>query len=269
MGQDIFIELWKYQDMAGIDVVLHQLLPGMDHGYFKSMTKNGWDGEFFHYALAKLGSSLGHLDPKKRGRTMCEVFGAYGWAEGNKLMKWIVDHMLVRGVNQFAPHAFNPKEYPDFDCPPHFYAHGNNPQFADFKILMDYTNRMNHLLNGGIHRAKLAIVYHGEAEWSGDYMLLQKPAAELTRNQMDFDIIPIDTLLESQVENRELCINKEKFKGVVVPYAEALPKVFLVKLLEFAKKGLNIYVLDKLFKSIFRSIAVGVANRFTGITIHS
>lgn len=72
--------------------------------------------------MTKLATSLGHLDPRKRGRTFCEIFGAYGWAEGLKLMKWLTDHMLVRGVNHFVPHAFSQKEFPDWDCPPHFYA---------------------------------------------------------------------------------------------------------------------------------------------------
>jgi len=245
-GAGHFYRAMENQHMAGIDVVLHQLMPGMDHGVNKSMTKSGWDGEFFHYALAKLGTSLAHMDPKKKGRTMCEVFGAYGWAEGNKMMKWIIDHMLVRGVNEFAPHAFNPKGYPDLDCPPHFYAHGKNPQFEEFKLLMDYTNRMSHLLSGGVHRAPLAIVYHAEAEWSGDYMLLQKPAAVLTKNQIDFDILPIDELVKAKTNANGINVNKENFKGLVVPYAEALPKIFLEKLIVFAKAGIHVYILESL-----------------------
>lgn len=30
----------------------------------------------------ELDASLTALDPKKRGRCMCEIFGAYGWEEG-------------------------------------------------------------------------------------------------------------------------------------------------------------------------------------------
>ena len=45
---------------------------------------------------------------------MCEAFGAYGWNEGLKTMKWIADHLLVRGVNYIVPHAFDPKAFPDF-----------------------------------------------------------------------------------------------------------------------------------------------------------
>lgn len=245
-GAGHFFKAMKGQDMAGIDVVLHQLMPGMDHGYNRAMTSNGWDGEFFHYVLGKLGSSLGHLDPKKQGRVMCEVFGAYGWAEGNRLMKWIADYMLVRGVNEFCPHAFDPKEYPDPDCPPHFYAHGKNPQFQNFRILMDYMNRIAHLLSGGIHRAPAAVLYHGEAEWSGAYMLMQKPCAELTRHQIDFDIVPQQMLVEAEIENGQFRINQENFRALVVPYAEALPEACLRRLLELAEAGVAVFVLEKL-----------------------
>lgn len=237
--------LWE-QDMSGLDVVLHQIVPGMDKGVFKSFTSTGWDGEFFHYGLAKMGSSLGHIDSKKKGRTMCEVFGAYGWAEGLKMMKWLTDHMLVRGVNYFVPHAFSPKEYPDADCPPHFYAHGNNPQFRYMDILNNYTNRISHLLTEGTHIAPVAILYHGEAEWSGDYMLLQKPARELMQNQIDFDILPSDIIISSQIIDNKLVVNDEKFTTLVVPYAEALPKELIVKLLDYLREGFKVYFINGL-----------------------
>ena len=76
---------------------------------------------------------------------MCEIFGAYGWAEGVKMMKWLTDFMLVRGINCFVPHAFSMR-FPDPDCPPHFYARGRNPQFRAFGVLMQYMNRMSHIL---------------------------------------------------------------------------------------------------------------------------
>lgn len=245
-GAGHFFRAMEGQDMAGIDVVLHQLLPGMDLGYYKSMTSSGWDGEFFHYCLGKLGSSLAHLDEKKAGRAMCEIFGAYGWGEGTKLMKWLSDHMLVRGINYFVPHAFNPGEYPDRDCPPHFYAHGRNPQFQEFGILMEYMNRMSHLLSGGIHSAPVALCYHGEAEWSGEYMLMQKPAAVLTRNQIDFDIVPIDAVKEASVIEGKMSIGREKFSALVIPYGEAFPEQFLRKLVQLSKEGVLILFIEKL-----------------------
>jgi len=80
---------------------------------------------------------------------MCEIYGAYGWGTGVRTMKYLTDHFLVRGVNVYVPHAFSPKEYPDPDCPPHFYAHGHNPQYRHFQRLMMYMNRVCNLISEG------------------------------------------------------------------------------------------------------------------------
>lgn len=245
--------LWE-QDMAGIDVVLGQIIPGMDKGKFSSFTSTGWDGEFFHYGLAKLASSLAHIDRKKQGRAMCEVFGAYGWAEGLKLMKWITDHMLVRGINYFVPHAFSPKKFPDPDCPPHLYAKGFNPQYRYLNKWSLYTNRLSYLLSSGKHIAPAAILYHAEAEWSGDYMLFQKPARELIQQQIDFDVLPIDIIVNSKVENCKLLINNEKFSCLIIPYSENLPKKLLKKLLFFIEQGLKIFFIDDIPQSFDKDI---------------
>ena len=55
------------QHMAGIDNIGNQVLIG--GGDSKRIPRFGGtgDGEFFHYELGKLGSSLSHLDPKKQG----------------------------------------------------------------------------------------------------------------------------------------------------------------------------------------------------------
>lgn len=55
-------------------------------------------------------------------------------------MNWLMDFLLVRGVNHFVPHAFT-DFFPDPDCPPHFGGDGNDPQFPGFTKLMEYTNR--------------------------------------------------------------------------------------------------------------------------------
>lgn len=212
------------QNMSGIDVVLNQLIPGMDTGHFHTFTSSGWDGEFFHYGLAKMGASVGHLSPEKQGRTLCELFGAFGFSEGLRYMKWMSSHMLVRGVNHFVPHAFNMAPFPDLDCPPHFYAQGHDPQFRYTHHLMRYLNKSAELLSDGTHIASVALLYHAEAEWSGEYMAFQKPAKELTCQQIDFDIVPIDLLQSAQNLNNQLAIGGETFQALVIPWAQALPE---------------------------------------------
>lgn len=211
------------QDMAGIDVVINQLAPGIDHGPY-SYFHGAWNIEFFTYALAKLGSSAARLDPKKQGRCMAEVFGAFGWHEGLREMKWIADHMLVRGVNWFTPHAFSMAPFPDWDCPPHFYAHGNNPQWPHFGQLMSYMNRTATLLSGGCATRPVAILYHADAEWAGSAMPIERVAAELTRAQIDFDFVPAEAFEDKSrykvsIADGLLGVNSCRYQAFVMPSA--------------------------------------------------
>jgi hypothetical protein len=235
-----FRALWG-QDMAGIDVVLQQIRPQLDDCQFYHVGGNGfYDGTFFHYGLAKLGVSLGHLDPKKKGRTMCEVFGAYGWAEGVKQMKWLLDHMLVNGVNWFVPHAFTMKEFPDPDCPPHFYARGNNPQFPYFRNLMEYCNRVSHLIQEGTHVPCVALLYTAEQEWMGTYRPFEQDAKELTRGQIDFEIVPAELLAFTKCQNGKMLIGKEQADALIVSQSSYLAKETAEQLKRLANEGLPV-----------------------------
>jgi hypothetical protein len=244
-----FRALWG-QDMAGLDVVLWQIAPGYDAGPYDGPTGTT-EGAFFHYGLAKLGSSLAHIDPKKKGRALCEVFGAYGWREGLKLMKWITDHMLVRGVNYLMPHAFSQAEFPDRDCPPHMYARGKNPQYRYYAELNRYTNRICHLLSGGRHVASVAVLYHAEAEWSATsapaaWMPFHQPAKALMQAQIDLDVLPADVLIDATVSEGQLHIGAESYGCLVVPYGEALPGALLSRLAGLADEGLPLLFVDGL-----------------------
>ncbi|MCD8084740.1 MAG: glycoside hydrolase [Clostridiales bacterium] len=217
-------------DFAGIDTIGGQIVPGMNY-HHDAFNTGGSNGEFYHYALAKLASSAAHLDPKKQGRVLCEAFGAYGWNEGLKAMKWIADHLLVRGVNYIVPHAFDPKDFPDFDCPPHFYAHGHNPQFRYFKVFSDYVNRVSSLFREGTHPARVGLFYPAELEWCGACLPVEKPARELTTHQISFDIVSLDYLKAAELEHGGYSINGQRFEVLVLPYGECLPAE-LVSLLE-------------------------------------
>ena len=247
------------QDMAGVDIVINQLVPGVESGKH-SYGRGRWDMEFFNYALAKLGSSAAHLDPKKQGRCMAEVFGAFGWHEGLKEMKWIADHFLVRGVNWFVPHAFSQVPFPDPDCSPHFYAHGQNPQFRAFPQLMTYMNRMGTLLSGGRAHPTAAVLYHADAKWCGDMMPMQKVARELARRQIDFDFVPEDAFagegaglryevellgvgggVELAADGAGFAVNGQAYRCLVVSYAEFIGAGTLAFAQRAAAAGVPVY----------------------------
>ncbi|MDR0708906.1 MAG: hypothetical protein LBF77_02435 [Spirochaetaceae bacterium] len=100
------------QDMAGIDDIGGQVFPQGEDVNITGQIFGNRNGEFYHYALGKLASSYAAIDPAKQGRAMCEIFGNYGWAEGVRLEKYLADHFMVRGVNNFVPHAFPPRLSP-------------------------------------------------------------------------------------------------------------------------------------------------------------
>ena len=240
----------KWQSMAGIDDIGGQVEPGCEDRTKKNVFGYSEDGEFYHYALGKLGSSLGALNPNMQGRTMCEIFGNYGWKEGVRLEKYLLDHFMVRGVNYFVPHAFTCSSYPEKDCPPHFYAQGNNPQYRHFGALMHYAGRVTELISGGKAVAPVAILYHAEAEWCGKAMLMQKPARILQDHQIDFHFVPADVFVERDFYQTEitdaLTVNGHRHEVLVIPYAQFITKETAEAVCELMAKGGKVLFIDAL-----------------------
>ena len=230
MGAAHYFRAMSGQDMAGIDCIGGQVIYGAPTQLRTDMVSI--DGEFCHYTLGRLGASSAHLDPMKKGRLMCELFGAYGWGFGVRDQKYVLDHLLSRGVNYLVPHAFSMAEYPDPDCPPHYYARGNNPEYPWFQELMRYADRMCRALSGGKHVADVAVLYDAEAEWAGERMPMQQVARVLQTNQIEFDFVSLDMLTRqaeryrTQVLGKTLCINGQSFGALIVPYMQRIPRAF-------------------------------------------
>lgn len=235
-----FRGLWG-QDMAGIDDIGGQVMPQGEDGPHKFMHYIQRDGEFYHFILGRLGTSLAALDEKKKGRTMCEIFGNYGWQEGLRLERYLADHFMVNGVNRFVPHAFSAKDFPDPDCPPHFYANGHNPQYRHFKSLMKYMNRVCELIDGGKHIAPVALLYHAEAEWTGKAMLMQKPARVLTESQINFDIVPSEH------------VGEKPYQAIIIPYAQFISVQLADRLQALSREGSKIVFVDAMPEGFYDS----------------
>lgn len=245
------------QHMAGIDDIGGQVLPQKEDAPAEGQAKitGGRDGEFYHYLLGKLGASAAAIDPKKDGNCMCEIFGNYGWSEGPRLEKYLADHFMVQGINHFVPHAFSAKTYPDPDCPPHFYANGHNPGYRHFGQVIAYMNRICNLISGGRAVVDTAILYHGEAEWTGKAMLTQKPARILMEHQVDFHVLPADVFAEREryqtvISQEGLKVNGNCYHTLLVPYAEYITEEFAAALPKLKESGCKVLFLDKLPKGI-------------------
>lgn len=233
-----FFRSQEGQHTAGFDLVLQQVKVGSQdfaHASFNSAKYS--DPDFFLYYLGRLGASCGHLYPQMEGRVMCENAGAGGWGEGLSTRKYTLDAMMVAGGNLVCPVVFDPK-WENNHIPPFVYDHGENPQYPFLKPLMRYTNRMCHLLSGGVHRANALLYYNAESDWAGVTEPPQKIAALLGKNHIDFDIAPWDLLKGDtlMVENGKLKIHKETFDALVVPPCNTLPAEILNQFDEMAAK---------------------------------
>ena len=240
------------QHMAGIDDIGGQVIPHHEDdpatGIAKFLVKR--DGEFYHYMLGRMGASLAAIDPKKKGRCMCEIFGNYGWEEGPRLEKQLADHFMVRGVNRFVPHAFSPKEYPDKDCPPHFYANGNNPQYRAFGYVMKYMTRICELISDGRAVTDTAILYPGEMEWMGEAMLGQKPARVLEEHQIPFHFLPCDVFVEKEKYHTKyeegLWVNENCYHTIFIPESKNITADLEKAISRMKEGGCSIYFINSL-----------------------
>lgn len=231
------------QDMSGIDIVLHQVMPGFADMDVSASIACGTAGhEFFHYVLPRLGTSLARIEPRMGGVAMCEVFGAYGWAEDMACMKWLMDFLLVRGITRFVPHAFTDL-YPDPDCPPHFYAQGNNPQYEGFSELMRYVNRVSHLLEGAELQTDGAVFYMAEAEWMStpSRRTMDMSSKMLYDAHVDYDFLPLDALKKAHIEEGKLMVNGHGHCFLTIPYAERYPQELFSLAERFSREGLPVF----------------------------
>ncbi len=234
----------KGQSFSGIDVIANQIAPGYTF-HHDAFATGGNDGVFYHYALARLGAAIAHHDPEKQGIAMCEAFGAYGWNEGLKWMKWITDHLLVRGINYFVPHAFNPKQYPDWDCAPHFYAGGHNPQFRYFHVLIRYMQRMCHLLQGGIQDAPVAVLYPAEGEWMGFSQPVELALRECDTAQIGVSIVSLDDLMRQHPLQQAFQIHKNVYRCLLIPAMKTVPKQLAQTLLTMCDNQVPVFFIDR------------------------
>ena len=237
------------QHMAGIVDRGGQLIPyGEDiPAAGHKGRSNGRDGEFYHYFLGALAASAAAIDPKKQGSALCEVFGNYGWGTGPRACKYQADHFLSQGINYFAPYAFSAKPYPDKDCPPHFYAGGNHPQYRAYGALFAYLNRAGSLLSGGKAVVDTAVLYHGDSEWAGTAMLSQKITRILMENQVGYHVLSADVLTDperfnTRMDDQGLWVNGYCYKTLLLPAADYIPQKLSVPLADLAKTGCKVLV---------------------------
>jgi hypothetical protein len=229
---------------SGMDAV-YQIQPAVRDG--RCLTPFGdLDARFFFWGLTRLASSAAHLDPRAKGITLAECFGAYGWQHGLRAMVWLTNHLLARGVNRLVPHAWSMR-WPDGDCPPHFHALGHNPQSRHFPRWAAYAARLCRALSGGEHRCEAAVLYHAEAEWAGSCQFFQDALRALALRQLDGDVMPADVLVDAEqvscADGELVVAGGERYCCLILPWSEYQPLAVLERAAALAEAGLPVFAL--------------------------
>ena len=199
-----------------------------------------------HVAM-KVGSSAAHQLGSPR--LLCESFGGIFMDATMQRMKWIADWEYVLGVNLLNPHGFHytlegPRKR---DWPPSmFYQYPWWQYYGDFS---NYMSRLSHLLSGGKHIAKVAVLWPMNAMFAtytpqthntlGDR--IERDFNTLTdlllRLHHDYDYLDEDMLATAELDGNTIRIQEEAYELLVLPPMAHLKLSTLEHLEKFVAQG--------------------------------
>lgn len=210
----------------------HVQIPGVD-----AIWRQIWNGKTADYP--KLASSAAHQFG--RPRAFSEVFAVYGRGISLEQAKWVLDYLLVRGVNllQTMEYLASTETYRTYFHPP---AWQISPQWYMFSHLANYVNRLSYVLSVGHPAASIAIYYPTTSGWMRDFKPNEtglRIARELLESQRDFDFLDDDTLATVVKVDRGALVNLsgQRYHTVIVPAVAVITEGALDRLREFAESG--------------------------------
>lgn len=220
------MQLMKYSDRGGIDLVCQQLYPGERIERI--------------YHIPKLASSVSHIYGCEGNRDIAfnEIYGAYEQPLTYAQMKWLADWNHVRGTNFMVTHAFNPRAPFDKDCPPYFYNGGFEPRWPLYKVWADYSSRLSLMLTGGRHVCPVAFVHVGQSMHVGRAFRPENMTSALQDALYDCDWLPYDAWEDrTRIDGKILRLRQEDYRVLVLPAAEVIPYQTLAKAKAFLDAG--------------------------------
>lgn len=237
----------------------HMDVVGVDHLYPIIGTR---DRPAEHVAM-KLGSSAAHQLGSPR--LLCESFGGIFMDATMQRMKRIADWEYVLGVNLLNPHGFHytlegsrKRDWP----PSMFYQY---PWWHYYGAFSDYISRLSHLLSGGRHVAKVAMLWPLNALFAQYTPQRSSPLADrlvndfntltdlLLRLHYDFDYLDEDTLAEATISDGAVGVRDEAYELVILPPVAHLKLESVERLESFVASGgrllASVYLPDQAFAS--------------------
>src|SRR5215213_472818 len=221
----------------------HMDVIGVDHLYPIIGSR---DRPAEHVAM-KLGSSAAHQLGSER--LLCESFGGIFMDTTMQRMKWITDWEYVLGVNLLNPHGFHytlegPRKR---DWPPSmFYQY---PWWHVYDEFSRYVARLSHLLSGGRHVAKVAILWPASTIFAHYTPQQRNPLSNRTefdfntltdlllRLHHDFDYLDEEVLAGAEIADGAIQVADELHELLILPPMTHLKLPTLERLERFVAEG--------------------------------
>ena len=214
-AMDIGME--RYFDIPGQDVVWRWILPNDSALEGRESTQG------------KCTSSAALHQGRRRNSNEC--FGAYGHEFDYLEMRWVIDWLLVRGVNFLIPHAFyysirGPRRD---ERPPD--VGPNSAWWDEYRPFADYCRRMSWLNTDGQHLCDIAILTDAaHLPWDSARVLFE--------NARDFNYLEARDLVETAAVTAEgVAIAGMQYRAVVADGSIAIPDAAQPLLAQLADAG--------------------------------
>jgi len=198
------------------------------------------DGQSCYGMTMKFISSAAHLFD--RGRVHIEFLDVASAEvkERPSMLRSMIDHAFVRGVNNLAMHAYNHNGD----------GYGeNNPLFHRQRIINDYIGRLSYLLSGGHTLPDLAIAYAPETYWVGDVWNRHTVArtAAVIGSDWEYDVVPVELLEDPQtgISGGVLRYGPQSYRGIVLPDWPAASLEVLQRLEAYVMGGGTVAVVGR------------------------
>ncbi len=219
-----------YSHVPGGDSAHEKLGRSLDWSlrrYFTSMRENP-------KMISSLSRQLG------RERNLVECFHSVGWSMTLQDARWMIDRLAALGTNFYNFHAFyyTMDALAKHDAPPSQFV--QNPYWAHFRTLADYTGRLSYIMSQG--RAHIRIAYldptttlwsfmanpfqgfrFGGVDGPDEHRLQQlrddwmNIGIQLLRSRLDYDHLDPELLADAQPQDGLLRIGQAEYSVIVLP----------------------------------------------------
>ena len=252
---------WFIFDRNGFGNILRSLramdCPGVDM-IWRQLHRDGRLHPF-----PKLASSAAHLNGNRDA--LAEMFAIYGSGLTPGEMKFLLDYMLVCGINTFV--FSNIPSHLDFGQ-----LAGGRPCFgpADplwkyFRELHIYTGALAGVLSRGRPATKIALFFDMRSLWletcDREYSTVEQIAAaeRLRRTQHDFDYVSDDEILEGRLRGGKLRIGKMSFSALVLPPLCELDRAVRDKVELLRRKGFPVLTVGEAVETLPPTLRIAPA----------